>query len=274
MATLQEIMRAGGIVADPDLVIAACTKTGLPLNIECAVLDKESYSGRNVFGNDNVAYPTSGPYTADTVDVTREAVEAYLAWRGPGPGAASSGRQNGVGPNQLTYWDLQDEAEARGGLHLPGPNMETGCARLKKLLDANGGDLRTAAGLYNGGKNWQQNAGATYAEFVVNRSSLWTTRFNGAGTTPPPATPGADLPTIRYGERSENVRRLQDWSNWYAWSPVVKVVSETGYYGNDTKEMVRQIQQRLGVTGSDADGSIVGPRTNAGLAARGYPNKS
>lgn len=268
-------MRANGIVADPDQVIAACTKCGLPLPIMCAKLRKESYGGRNVFGNDRVAYPTSGPYTAATEDVTRDATEAYLHWRGPGPAAGTSGRQNGVGPSQLTWWSLQDEAQRRGGLHLPQPNLDVGAAEFKRLLDRNRGDLRAAAGEYNGGGNWRRyQAAVAYAAWMVAETTRWTTLLNGSGSTLPATSPGADLPTLRAGERSENVRRLQDWSNWYPWAPALPVVPETGFYGAQTTALVAAMQRRVGVTGSDADGRIIGPRTNAALAALGYPDKS
>lgn len=274
MATTQDIMREHSIVADPDLVITACTKTGLPLNIMCAKLRRESYGGRNVFGNDRVAYPTEGPYTADTEDVTREAVDAYLAWRGPGPAAGSSGRQNGVGPSQLTWWSLQDAAEAKGGVHLPGPNMEVGAAEFKRLLDKNGGDLRAAAAEYNGGGNWRDSTAAVaYGDAMVSDAAQWQTWLNGAGSPPPATVPGADLPALAYGERSENVRRFQDWSNWFNWVPALPVVSETGYYGTDTRELVRRIQVKAGITGPGSDGTAVGPKTNGYLAGLGYPYK-
>lgn len=277
MTTLQTIMRANGIVADPDLVLAACTKSGLAPSIMCAKLMRESGGGRNVFGSDRVAYPTSGAYTKSTKTVTRAAVQAYLKWRGAGPAAGRGGRQNGVGPSQLTWWTLQDEAERRGGLHLPGPNLDVGAAEFKRLLDKADGDLRAAAGEYNGGIRWREyGAAVEYAEWMVTQSARWQTLLNGSGSTLPATAPGSDLPTLRAGERSENVRRLQAWARTYPWPPAAKIplVPATGYYGAQTIELVAAIQRYREVTGTDADGTIVGPRTNRSLAVLGYPWES
>jgi peptidoglycan hydrolase-like protein with peptidoglycan-binding domain len=43
----------------------------------------------------------------------------------------------------------------------------------------------------------------------------------------------------------------------------------TGFYGDLTKAGLAEFQFRVGITGSDADGSIVGPRTTAALARFG-----
>ena len=95
--------------------------------------------------------------------------------------------------------------------------------------------------------------------------------LTGAPSTPtPPPIPSGEggLPTVRYGERSAAVLHLQafmvnHFGSYSAFTP-------TGYYGDATKAAVAEFQRRTGITGPDADGSIVGPRTNAKLWFYGF----
>ncbi|MGE0359012.1 MAG: peptidoglycan-binding protein [Burkholderiales bacterium] len=80
----------------------------------------------------------------------------------------------------------------------------------------------------------------------------------------------ATLPTLRYGDRGTAVAQLQRFCNAYDWTPDLPLLPVTGYYGDQTVRVVALAQAQCGVTGSDADGTIVGPRTNAAFAARGY----
>lgn len=96
---------------------------------------------------------------------------------------------------------------------------------------------------------------------------------NAPAAPPPPPAPsaGSGLPTLAYGMRNNaSVANFQRWSNAYPWSPALPLLPPTGNYLDQTKEVVRRAQVRMGVTGPDADGSIIGPRTNAGLWQRGY----
>lgn len=86
---------------------------------------------------------------------------------------------------------------------------------------------------------------------------------------PPPPPPGADsIPTMTFGERSTNVLHLQQYMtrifrSYNAYEP-------TGFYGNSTKAGIAEFQHRTGVTGPDANGEIVGPRTKVQLWRYGY----
>ena len=92
----------------------------------------------------------------------------------------------------------------------------------------------------------------------------------GGPPIPPPAPSPADpdaIPTMRFGERSENVRRLQQFmtTHFASYNPYYP----TGYYGEMTRDGIAEFQRRTGITGPDANGTIVGPRTKAQLAAYG-----
>ena len=84
------------------------------------------------------------------------------------------------------------------------------------------------------------------------------------------ATP-ATLATLSYGMRSDSrVAAFQRQSNAYPWAPELPVLPATGNYLDQTVDLVRRVQQQLGITGADADGKTIGPRTKAALAARGF----
>jgi hypothetical protein len=103
--------------------------------------------------------------------------------------------------------------------------------------------------------------------------ALWA-RLSGA---PQPAAPaaatgdGGNLATLSYGMKGDpRVAAFQQQSNAYNWQPPLPVVPATGNYLDQTKELVRLIQAQVGITGPDADGSTVGPRTKGELAKRGF----
>lgn len=86
---------------------------------------------------------------------------------------------------------------------------------------------------------------------------------------------GSELPTLRYGMRdSAAVANLQAFLARvfpsYAGALGLPLLPATGNYLDQTKAWVAEFQRRVGITGPDADGSIVGPRTNAALAEHGY----
>ena len=103
-STVTERLRAGGIV-DPDTTVAEAQRAGLPLKLACAMLEKESAGGHNVFGHD--------PHTifAGAGEVTEAKYREYKRKRV----ASGNKLMQGVGPCQLTWWSLQDAADAAGG---------------------------------------------------------------------------------------------------------------------------------------------------------------
>ena len=106
--TLVQRLRAGGILF-PETTIAEARRSGLKLALACALLEKESSGGQNVFGHDpNTIFAGAG-------DVTKE---KYLDYRRRRI-AAGNRTMQGVGPCQLTWWELQDEADREGGCWKP-----------------------------------------------------------------------------------------------------------------------------------------------------------
>lgn len=71
-----------------------------------------------------------------------------------------------------------------------------------------------------------------------------------------------------YGERNDRVGTLQRFM--VANFPSYNKYSPTGFYGDQTKAGIAEFQRRVGVTGPDADGSIVGPRTMNKLRENGF----
>lgn len=86
-------------------------------------------------------------------------------------------------------------------------------------------------------------------------------------TTAPPAG-GESLPVLRRGDQGADVFALQKFL--VRVFPSYARFSPTGNYGPQTTAAVRQSQANSKITGSDADGTIVGPRTNAALWKHGY----
>jgi hypothetical protein len=76
------------------------------------------------------------------------------------------------------------------------------------------------------------------------------------------------------GPRDSRVMALQRWLNAYDWQPHLPLITTDpakgfGTYGPATQGVIRSAQAQCGITGPDADGSVVGPRTKAAFAARG-----
>ncbi len=86
-----------------------------------------------------------------------------------------------------------------------------------------------------------------------------------------PGSDGSHLPPLTYGMRGNPaVARWQQWSNDHPWAPPLPLLPVTGNYLGQTQHVVRLAQQQLGITGPDADGSVIGPRTNRAMWARGW----
>lgn len=113
-----ERLRAGGIL-NPQMVVAEAKRAGLRLDYACAMLQKESGGGSNVFGHDPTIFVGAGTVTkAKYMDYKRRRV------------ASGNRLMQGVGPTQLTYYTLQDRADAQGGCWKPRINMRVGFKHL------------------------------------------------------------------------------------------------------------------------------------------------
>jgi hypothetical protein len=96
-----------------------------------------------------------------------------------------------------------------------------------------------------------------------DNARAWNLSFLGINVSPPTTRTFCKL-----GDRSGNVLTLQKHmtSAYRGYNPY----NPTGYYGPQTKMGIAEFQRRVGITGSDADGSIVGPKTLTALTQRGF----
>jgi hypothetical protein len=101
-------------------------RADLPLSYALAFLEKESAKGQNVFGHDPVRNPIKGG------KVTKSRYLQYKRYRQKGFG------MQGVGPMQLTYYTLQDEADHLGGCWKPKYNMRVGFKLAASLIKEHG----------------------------------------------------------------------------------------------------------------------------------------
>jgi hypothetical protein len=85
-----------------------------------------------------------------------------------------------------------------------------------------------------------------------------------------PASGPDSLPTLKQGDSGPAVRSLQDWSNRFGWKPPLPLLTVDGQYGPKTTAVVKAAQAQCGVTGPDAIGTPVGPRTKRAFWSRGW----
>lgn len=170
MSSVADRLALWGILR-PAEVVEIATAERLDLAAACVMLEKESSGGRNVWGSDPV--PTGGYYVKGS-EVTRE---DYERWR---PHRARLGSQ-GVGPCQLTYPPLQDQADAIGGCWEWRANVRIGFRHLARLLATYGerGGFRR----YNGSGSMAER----YADDALARLERWRTRLGSGATALPPA---------------------------------------------------------------------------------------
>ena len=90
----------------------------------------------------------------------------YLAYRDE-RGPTGSGGMQGVGPCQLTYFALQDRADALGGCWAVAPNLHVGFEQLASLIRRDG--LASGVAAYNG----RGDAAERYAQVVLARADTY-----------------------------------------------------------------------------------------------------
>ena len=168
--SLIDRLRAAGLVA-PRTTVREAERAGLPLPLACALLEKESSGGRNVFGHDPTIFAGAGK-------VTRERYAEYRRRRV----ASANKLMQGVGPCQLTWWELQDAADAAGGCWRPEVNMRVGFRHLATLVERYG--PADGARRYNGSGP----AAEAYSRDLLAKAKRWE-EIVGDG---PPAKPAAN----------------------------------------------------------------------------------
>lgn len=172
-----------------------------------------------------------------------------LASRTPRVGSLVFFDWPGDGVNRISHVGLVEAVNPDGTLTTIEGNTTSGAA----------GDQRMGGGV------WRRKR-STSAVIVYGHPA-----YDGAAAAPAPAAPApADMATLQYGMRADSrVVALQRWLNAYDWRPALPLLPPTGNYLEQTVAVVRGAQAQCGVTGADADGRIVGPRTRSAFAARG-----
>ncbi len=172
MLTPQQLEKARRLkelgIVNPQWTVEAAHNAGLELAIACAFLEQESGGGHNVFGHDRDGH---GHYIFPAKDgpvaVTEQVYKEYKRRRGP----AGKGGMQGVGPMQLTWFSIQDDADKLGGCWDPRCTMETGFKRAADLIRRNGMNLGIKA--YNGTGPQADR----YLEQMLPRIEKWRTQL-------------------------------------------------------------------------------------------------
>jgi peptidoglycan hydrolase-like protein with peptidoglycan-binding domain len=181
-----ERLRAGGILA-PRMVVEEAKRAGLRLDYACAMLQKESGGGSNVFGHDPTIFAGAGKVTkAKYLDYKRRRV------------ASGNRLMQGVGPTQLTYYTLQDRADEQGGCWKPRINMRVGFKHLADHMRVHGES--DGARRYNGSGP----AAVAYSKDLLARAAKWREVLDGAAPVVVPDVPGP----LKVGSHGPEVVRL------------------------------------------------------------------
>jgi hypothetical protein len=257
MADAVAVLQQNGL-DNAGVIVQAAQAEGLEL-AKAAVLCQKESNGKNVWGHD--AVNTGGCYTKGA-PVT---VQAYWAYRK----SPTAGWQ-GIGPTQLTYKGFIYQAEAMNpaeGAADPLTNCRIGFRNLVQLQKAYGD--QDGARRYNGSGS----AAEAYGRDFMAKLGTWRQRLSGATTDTggvPPAV-GA-LPTITQGNVNSTVWKVQTFLNktFPSYAKIDAGPGPTSTYGPQTVAVVKEFQARAGVTGADADGTTIGPRTWAALVKFGY----
>ena len=249
-----QVLAEHGILRAAEVVQLA-REAGLDLAAAATMLEKESYGGQNVWGHDGVdpkgIYEKGGPVTK----------EAYLRYKA----ARQSGRilPQGVGPTQLTWPGYQDQADTEGGCYDWTTNVKVGFRALA-------GDIRQN-GLRDGFRAWNGSGADAekYAADAMTTLAAWQSRLTGTTGSTQDGGPPVQRPTLHEGDTGPAVAALQKFLNttFPAYSHIDLGPER---YGPQTVAVVAEFQRRAGVTGPDADGRTVGPRTWAALKHYGF----
>jgi hypothetical protein len=245
-AKLIQRLQAGGINA-PEMAIAEARNAGLDLAYACALLEKESGGGANVFGHDRDDHGRYiFPARDGAVPVTEELYREYKRRRGP----TGKGGMQGVGPTQLTWWEFQDEADREGGCWKPAVNMRVGFRRLAGLMRQHG--EADGARRYNG----TGSAAERYSVDLRAKARAWKARLDGL---PMPEVPKL----LRRGDEGPLVEKLTKRLSY-----VRRKGSKERYLDGARKRLDAEAEAALKAFqrdhGLDDDG-VVGPKTGLKL---------
>lgn len=103
----------------PYVAMKVARQTGVPFYVLCAFLEQETAGGKNIFGHDPTIFVGAGRVTKSK----------YLRYRRL---RDRTGKMQGVGPLQLTYYSFQDDADKLGGCWKPRNSVLVGARLLKR----------------------------------------------------------------------------------------------------------------------------------------------
>lgn len=230
---LLKIMKKHGIV-HRGLVLAEARRANIPLSLACSMLVQETGGGHNVFGHDAVK-----PGQVWGGNVTKQKYKKYKKLRKAGYG------MQGVGPMQLTWYTLQDQADALGGCWKPKWNLRVGFEHLRGLIDSYGKFSGVRA--YNGSGS----AATAYANTVLARQKSfhgWFKAANGLSTKPGnPAKPGSQTGGVAPTTGKPPKPAKPDQDDRDLTKKQVKKALRWNARHNKTKFEIRRIQEAVHV---------------------------
>jgi hypothetical protein len=140
-------------------IILEARRSKVPISLAFAFIEQESGPmGLNVFGRDDSIFRGAGI-------VTEQMYKKYKRERD------RTGKEQGVGPAQLTAKDLQDRADELGGCWIPKHTIRAGMERIGWLL-GRFSDQERAIASYNAGVSGWRN-GLRYAGEVSAKQGRW-----------------------------------------------------------------------------------------------------
>ena len=241
-------------IADPRTTLRIARRVNrkrgaMPLSRACALLEKETGGGRNVFGHDPGGAVVGGA-------VTRETYRTYLDRVRRGVG-----RRQGVGPTQLTSAGYQDEADRHGGCWRPNINMYVGFSALAANIKQHGvhGGMRR----YNGSGPRAE----AYAHDLRAKEAKWRAYFEAVSRAPRPARPAAQpsrRPSLARGDKGHRVvvmtRRLSYLPSRVSGKPYLD--GKRTVFDGEAEQALRRFQAEHGL---EVSGRF-GPRSASTLA--------
>lgn len=139
---LDKMVKAKSLgIVYPYQTMKARDATGVPFYALCAVLEKESGGGKNIFGHDPTIFVGAGV-------VTEEKYKAYKKARDAD--APARHHMQGVGPMQLTWYEFQDRADKYGGCWVPEWNILVGAEVIASHWQAGKNSWKYVGKRYNG----------------------------------------------------------------------------------------------------------------------------
>jgi hypothetical protein len=171
----RRVARKHGIL-EPRKAWKAAKNADIPFWVMCAYLMQESAGGKNIYGHDVNTDGTPKPFWGHG-EVTKENYAAYKKERDVGITYKTrfpklGYRRQGVGPMQLTWHTLQDEADSIGGCWNTYYNMLVGARLIKVYFDDAIASFKTIEQAWHYSA-LKYNGKESYADEMDDRFEFW-----------------------------------------------------------------------------------------------------